>query len=141
MKKNRVDVCGLLESKLHSSKVEVLQSFRLKNWNFLTNAAASSWTRIVIFWNPSTVRVDLVGCSSQGLHVVICSLVSQFSFHVTFVYGLHTIVARRELWDSLCTWSPSGPWMVLGDFNSILSQDDILNGNVVSMYEIADFNK
>ena len=65
---------------------------------------------------------------------------SQVSFHATFVYGLHTIVDRRDLWDSLRMWCPSGPWLVLGDFNSILSQDDKLNGNVVSMYEIDDFH-
>jgi hypothetical protein len=45
--------------------------------------------------------VDLVDCSSQGIHVVLRCLVSHISFHVSFVYGLHTIVARRDLWDSL----------------------------------------
>ena len=107
MKKNKVDVCGLLETKLRSSKVEALQKFRLKSWKFMTNVVASSTTRIVIFWNPSTVKVDFVDCSAQGVHVVINSLV--ISFHATFVYGLHTIVDRRDLWDSLCMWCSSGP--------------------------------
>ncbi|KAJ6370145.1 hypothetical protein OIU76_028422 [Salix suchowensis] len=77
----------------------------------------SSSARIVVFWNPSTIMVDLVDCSSQGIHVVLRSLGSQISFHVTFVYGLHTIVARRDLWD------------------------DKLNGSVVSTHEIAGFHK
>ena len=97
MKKSSVDVCGLLETKLSLAKVLALQKFRLKKWNFLTNAAPSSMARIVVFWNPSTVSVDMVSSSSQGLHVCVRSLVSQISFHVTFVYGLHTIVARRSL--------------------------------------------
>ena len=101
MKKSSVDVCGLLESKLSLSKVLVLQKLRLKKWNFLTNAAQSSWARIVVFWNPFTVSVDMVSSSPQGLHVCVRSLVSQISFHITFVYGLHTVVARRSLWDSL----------------------------------------
>lgn len=141
MKKNKVDVCGLLESKMLPSKVAAMHSFRLKHWKFLTNASGSSLAHIVVPWNPSTVQVDLVGSSSQGLHVIVFNLVSQIRFHVSFVYGLHTIVARRALSDSLCSWSPPGPWMVLGDFNSFLSQDDKLNGSAVSMYEIADFNK
>ncbi|KAJ6365127.1 hypothetical protein OIU76_029990 [Salix suchowensis] len=141
MKKSSVDVCGLLETKLSLSKVLTLQKFRLKKWNFLTNAATSSMARIVVFWNPSTVSVDMVSSSSQGLHVLVRCLVSQVEFHITFVYGLHTIVARRSLWDSLCEWCPPGPWMVLGDFNSLLNQDDKLNGNAVSVYESTDFNK
>ncbi|KAJ6352955.1 hypothetical protein OIU76_002053 [Salix suchowensis] len=86
------------------------------------------------------IKVVFVDCSAQGVvHVVINSLVSQVSFHATFVYGLYTIVDRRDLWASLRKWCPSGPWLVLGDFYSILSQDDKLNGNAVSMYEIYDF--
>lgn len=141
MKKSKVDVCGLLESKLSLSKVLSLQKLRLKKWKFLANVASSSSARIVVFWNPSSVSVVLVGSSSQGLHVLVKSLVSQVEFHISFVYGLHTIVARRALWDSLRVWCPPGPWMVLGDFNSLLSQDDKLNGSAVSMYETADFNK
>jgi len=140
MKKYKVDVCGLLQSKLRPSKVEALQKFRLKHWKFLTNASASSIARIVIFWNPSTVQVDFVDCSAQGVYVIISCLVSQIRFHVSFIYGLHTIVARRELWGNLRMWSPLGPWMVLGDFNSILSQDDKLNGCTASMYEIFYFH-
>ncbi|KAJ6365130.1 hypothetical protein OIU76_029993 [Salix suchowensis] len=101
MKKSSVDVCGLLESKLSLSKVMVLQKFRLKKWNFLTNAAQSFMVRIVVFWNPSTVSVDMVSSSSQGLHVCVRSL----------------------------------------GISILLSQDDKLNGSVVSMYETADFNK
>ena len=140
MKKNKVDVCGLLETKLCYSTVEALQKFRLKHWKFQTNVVASSTARIVIFWNPSTVKVDFVDSSAQGVHVVISSLMSQVSFHATFVYGLHTIVDRRDLWDSLRMWCPSDPWLVLGDFNSILSQDDKLNGNAISLYETNDFH-
>ena len=140
MKKNKVDVCGLLETKLLASKVEKMQGFQLKHWKSLSNADASSSTRIVLFWNPSTIQVDFIAFSVQGIHVSICSRISQISFHITFVYRLHTIVSRRALRDNLCMWCPSGPWMVLGDFNSILSQDDKLNDNATSMYEIADFH-
>ena len=104
----------------------------------MTNVIASSTARIVIFWNSSTIKVDFVDCSAQCVHVVINSLV--ISFHATFVYGLHTIVDRRDLWDSLRMWCPSDPWLVLGDFNSILSQDDKLNGNAISLYETNDFH-
>ncbi|KAJ6352919.1 hypothetical protein OIU76_002021 [Salix suchowensis] len=92
MKKKKVDVCGLLENKMSSSNVESMQKLRWKHWKLLTNVAMSSSPKIVIFWNPSTVMVDLVDCSSQGIYVVLRCLVSHISFHVTFVYGLHMLL-------------------------------------------------
>lgn len=68
MKKNKVDVCGLLETKMCYSKVASMQKFQLKHWKFLTNDAMTGNARIVIFWNPSTVRVDLIDCSSRYSH-------------------------------------------------------------------------
>ncbi|KAJ6300775.1 hypothetical protein OIU76_021548 [Salix suchowensis] len=109
--------------------------FRLKRWKFLTNVVASSATRIVILRNPSIVKVDFVDSSAQGVHVVISSLMSQVSFHVTFVYGLHTIVDRRDLW---------GQSLFVGSFGSLVGLWGILipfclkmiklNGNVVSIF-------
>ena len=43
------------------------------------------------------------------------------------------------MWDGLKSWAPTGPWLVLGDFNSILSQDDKYNDEPVSSYEVSDF--
>jgi hypothetical protein len=81
-----MDICGLLETKLNSSKVSLLQKFRLKNWKFLSNVVVATNARIVVFWNPSSVRVDLLEFSTQGIHVLIYSLIHQLSFYATFVY-------------------------------------------------------
>ena len=75
-----MNVCGLLETKLSSSKVSLLQKFRLKNWKFLSNASMALNARIVIFWNSSTVKVDLLDFSAQGIHVLIYGFIHQFSF-------------------------------------------------------------
>ncbi|KAL9347262.1 hypothetical protein Peur_058628 [Populus x canadensis] len=141
MRKNKLDVCGLLETKLVSFKMTSMQKFRLKKWKVLSNAAAASTARIVVLWNPATVNVDLIGFSAQGLHVLIYSLVHQFRFYASFVYGLNTVTAKRSLWTDLRNWSPNSPWLILGDFNSLLSQADKHHGKPVSNYEIADFRQ
>lgn len=46
---------------------------------------------------------------------------------------------HRTLLDGLKSWASAGPWLVLGDFNSVLSQDDKYNGEPVSSYEVSDF--
>jgi len=139
MKKHKMDVCGLFETKLHSSKVSSMHNFRMKHWKFLTNATATSNAIIVVFGNPSTIKVDLLDCSAQGLHVIISSLVLQLSFTVTFMYGFNIIAVRRSLWGDLRAWQPNCPWLVMGDFNSVLSRNDKHNGEPVSTYETSDF--
>jgi hypothetical protein len=69
MKMNKMDVCGLVETKLSSSSLSFMHKFRLKNWQYLSNVGVANNARIVVFWNPSTVRVDLLNCYTQGLHV------------------------------------------------------------------------
>ncbi|KAJ6854931.1 hypothetical protein NC651_039789 [Populus alba x Populus x berolinensis] len=78
---------------------------------------------------------------AQGLHVLIYSLVHQFKFYASFVYGFNTIITRRTLWDDLRSWSPTSPWLILGDSNSLLSQADKHDGELVSNYETIDFRQ
>nr|TKR97767.1 hypothetical protein D5086_0000209670 [Populus alba] len=139
MKKHKMDVCGLLETKLLPSKVASFQKFRLRHWQQLSNANVANTARIVVFWNPSTVKVDLLSSSAQAVHLSISCLISHISFKATFVYGFNTITARRSLWEDLRSWNSNSPWMVLGDFNSMLSSVDKHNGSAVSSYETSDF--
>ena len=139
MKKHRMDVCGLLETKLSSSRVTGMHRLRLRHWKYFTNADASSTARIVVFWNPATVYVELIESSAQALHLFVSSLISQYSFMISFVYGFNTISVRRALWGDLRRWNSSCPWMILRDFNSVLSSTDKHNGGAVSLYETSDF--
>ena len=139
MKKNKLDVCGLVETKLASSAISFMHKFRLRNWKFLSNVIATNTARILVFWNPSTVKVELIDLTAQGLHVSISSLVNQYTFAATFVYSYNTVIARRAFWDDLQKWSSNSLWIILGDFNSLLTQEDKYNGEPVSSYEVSDF--
>ena len=59
MKSKKLDVCGLLETKLSLAKVACLHKLRLKTWQFVSNAGAAAYARIVVFWNPETVKVEV----------------------------------------------------------------------------------
>nr|TKS17481.1 hypothetical protein D5086_0000013050 [Populus alba] len=139
MQKHRMDVCGLLETKLLPFRVVALHKLRLKHWKYFTNVDTTGTARIVVFYNPTTVKLNLLASSAQSLHFSVTSLISQVNFMLTFVYGFNTIVARRLLWGELRQYSSISPWMVLGDFNSVLSSADKHNGEAVSLYEITDF--
>ena len=97
MKKNKLDVCGLIETKLASSAVSFMHKLQLKNLRFLSNVAATNTARILDFWNPYTLQVELFDLTDQGLYVTINSLVNHCSFTTTFVYCYNTVIARRAL--------------------------------------------
>ncbi|KAJ6973799.1 hypothetical protein NC653_033969 [Populus alba x Populus x berolinensis] len=139
MKKRKMDVCGLLETKLSPSRVACMHRLRLRHWQYYTNVDAANTARILVFWNPATVKVDLIASSAQGLHISVRSLISQYNFLISFVYGFNTISARRALWEDLRRWNSSSPWMILGDFNSVLYPSDKHNGGAVTPYETSDF--
>jgi len=139
MKKNIMDVCGLVETKLISSKVSFMHKFRLRNWKILTNAGATNNARVLVFWIPSTINIDFIDFSTQGLHVSISSLVNQYSYVATFVDGYNIVIAKRSNWEDFWKWYFTSPWIILGDFNLLLSQDDMHNGEPVSNYEVSDF--
>ena len=97
MKKNKIDVCGLLESKMLPPRVASMHKLRLKHWQYLSNADIAHTAKIVVFWNSDTVHVDLLASSTQALHLSITCLISQFQFKATFVYGFNIITTRRPL--------------------------------------------
>ena len=140
LKKKKVDVCALVEAKISELKIVQMCRFRLKKWKFASNATTNSYARIVLFWNPDTVSVDVMHTSDQAINVRISSLVTQSVFGACFVYGRNTIIQRRSLWNDLRSWSPNSPWLVLGDFNAVLSQNDRHGEMLVSSYEISDFH-
>ncbi|PON75644.1 Endonuclease/exonuclease/phosphatase [Trema orientale] len=50
---------------------------------------------------------------------------ASFEFHgdlffASFVYASCNYIARRDLWDSLSSLHVDGPWLVIGDFNSVM---------------------
>ncbi|XP_059281156.1 uncharacterized protein LOC132034819 [Lycium ferocissimum] len=59
----------------------------------------------------------------------------------TFVYAKCDEAERRELWENLYHLADSMnlPWLVAGDFNVILSEEEKLGGLPVSLYECEDF--
>jgi hypothetical protein len=79
MKKQHIDVCGLLETKLLSSKLCHMYKFRLKHYKLLSNIDVASNAIIIVLWNPNTIHIDLISMSDQGIHVIIHCLIHHFS--------------------------------------------------------------
>ncbi|XP_062080432.1 uncharacterized protein LOC133785194 [Humulus lupulus] len=69
-------------------------------------------------------NVAILKCSSQLIHLHVSSTSNNDSFYVTFVYGMNDEEGRNILWKELQALAMTSPWIVLGDFNDILSKEE-----------------
>lgn len=141
LRKKNINVMAILETKLDFNSVAPVMQKKFSGWLFSHNFQQHQGGRILIMWRPDQVNLSILDSQPQFIHCLIGCKTSHIEFEATFVYGLHSITSRRSLWDQLLLLGESmvRPWLVLGDFNSILSPLDRINGNAVSDYETSDF--
>jgi hypothetical protein len=79
---------------------------------------------LALFWLPQ-FDVSLKGFNAHCIDVVISSM-GMAPWRVSFVYGEPRREKRFEFWDLMRRLrnQRDGPWMVCGDFNEVLSQDE-----------------
>ncbi|XP_062118643.1 uncharacterized protein LOC133832295 [Humulus lupulus] len=125
-----VGLVGLLETKIKASNLGALYLRVFSGWCFTSNNAWHDNGRIVVSWNPFMFNVDILQCSSQLIHLYVSSTSNKDSFHVTFVYGMNDEGGRNILWKELQELAVTSPWIVLGDFNDILSKEERIGARV-----------
>lgn len=73
------------------------------------------------------MSLTVLDCHEQFIHLKVATNSQDWSSMVTFVYGLHTVETRKPLWLKLVSLAQaigSAPWVLLGDFNAMLTLDD-----------------
>ena len=132
---------GIVETKIKDINKNSVQQRMLPSWDYV----ATSTNRIWVAWNPKTVNVTLLKETKQLVHVSVENFILNKEFEVSFVYGLHTCSKdRRDLWRTLTSISSANlgnPWMALGDFNEVLSPNEIFGGNQAWDPGMAEFNE
>ncbi|XP_019253856.1 PREDICTED: uncharacterized protein LOC109232544 [Nicotiana attenuata] len=111
-------------------------------WPHITNLAAHYNGRIWITWRldyyivvPLVITTHIVTCAVHNIPL-------KLDFVISFVYAFNTREDRKELWDILMNYSTAcnQPWIIAGDFNSVLNPDDTVGGNPITWLEIVDFH-
>lgn len=91
-------------------------------------------------WNTDLIDVTVLHVHSQVIHCSVSSKCTSFRCFCFIVYGLHTVDTRKGLWRTLRTFNvQADPWIIAGDFPSILDSEDRLNGAPVTTHETQDF--
>ncbi|KAJ6346532.1 hypothetical protein OIU78_009043 [Salix suchowensis] len=99
-----------------------------QKWDYISNTHSCNppICRIMIGWNPSKFSLTVIHSSSQWLICQASSTATNTSITITFIYGQNTPAERRNLWDYIKDNSASFstlPWLLMGDFNALLSPE------------------
>ncbi|KAL9246159.1 hypothetical protein vseg_019731 [Gypsophila vaccaria] len=141
LRTNKVELFGLLETRVRSSNMnKVIANLDMK-WSICTNYSHHPGGRIWLLWNHLIFQVLCLETESQAIHAK-CQLQSDGRvFWITMVYGFNKLAEREELWQSLYKRDSYGrdPWLWCGDSNSITSATDRI-GNAVQLAEIRPFS-
>lgn len=140
VRNKKVDLLGLVETKLSFSSLRILLSNHFAGWNVINNFDLVPGGRILLLWNPAKIDVVTIIREKQVIHTTISCLVTNNSFNFSLVYGFWSVANRRELWDSLLLHTQHNqPLLLAGDFNCVLSEDDRIGNRPPTEYEIKDF--
>ena len=140
LRDNGVKVCGIFETKCGGLEMRDVVNRAAPGWEFATNFELDHRGCIMVLWDQSFTDVQVVGVSKQHMGCTIVCKETGKKYGVCFVYGLHSVVERREIWDHVggLLEAIQLPWIIMGDFNCVKAADERINGAPVSMYECSD---
>lgn len=108
-------------------------------WKWVHNYAHSPKGRVWVGWLEETLEVQIDRMLEQVITVKVSEKANREEMLITFIYGLHSIVDRKELWVELeAQDSTQLPWVLVGDFNTVFDYDKRVNGNPITYQEVVD---
>ncbi|XP_074299195.1 uncharacterized protein LOC141630247 [Silene latifolia] len=109
------------------------------DWSICTNNSFHKGGRVWLLWDPKLYNVEVLHISAQCIHSRVVNKVNRMVFWLSMVYGFNKAHEREPLWEDLRGYSScvNGPWMVCGDFNSIMNVGERIGGAAVTRAEMA----
>ena len=129
IKIHNICLVAILEPKLLPTKLNTLCN-SLGFSGFVANLAAEKY--IWVLWDHR-LKVNMVAAHEQALTMEVSFLGTEV-FLVSFIYAKCDHVLRRPLWDHLASLQQSSfSWMIVGDFNTIVSSTERKGGATPSL--------
>ncbi|XP_074318659.1 uncharacterized protein LOC141655479 [Silene latifolia] len=135
---HQIGLFGLLETKVKPLSLNNVRNNLCANWCISTNTSYHKGGRVWVIWQPSMFTIHFLDYTAQSIHMEVKDLRTGSIFHCTMVYAFNNVCERKAVWSQLCAYNKDikGPWVICGDFNTVLVPLERLGGN--STYEKMD---
>ncbi|XP_074305740.1 uncharacterized protein LOC141640960 [Silene latifolia] len=125
---NEACLFGLLETKINGVNVGNIAHNMLEGWSVTTNCSLHKGGRVWLLWPLNIFEVHIIQYDPQFIHSKIIIKTTKKVFFITIVYVFNEGSERLDLWDKLRSIAShcAVPWALAGDFNTVISSDEIL---------------
>ena len=145
----QVAVAILVETRVKEGKSMSIRKKLGQRWCYLDNYTHHPNGRIWILWDPTQVDIRLVTGNAQfrlvtgNAQFLHCELFDKSGVRMiwlTAIYALNHLEDRRLLWNDVQRLEPhiQGNWLLMGDFNNVLTAQDRIGGSLVQPGEYCD---
>ena len=135
-KSHKVQIAAILEHMIDNLAMQRISCrLGLKNFTSSNNSLSKVW----LFWSDK-ITLDIVNCQDNFITVAVNN--APIAYYITFIYAsshLHDKISQFQILSGLAS-TINGPWMVMGDFNSILYSHEKFGGNPPSQPSVNAFH-
>lgn len=119
----------MLETRANHDRVDRFCSKLPRCWEWAAILAEGYSSGIIVLWNCRIGLATPVAVSRRALHLILSPVSSKVSI-LSFVYNSYRLRSQCALWAELNKISPLNlPWLIAGDFNSVLTRDEHKGGS------------
>ena len=96
-----------------------------------------------MLWKKEEAKVDLLTATEQEIHATVKVCHSNLSWFISAIYVSSHLVKRRLVWSNLSEIAKlhNLPWLMLGDFNEVLSSEEKFGGNQINLNRALEFKE
>ncbi|XP_074305112.1 uncharacterized protein LOC141640050 [Silene latifolia] len=139
---NKLDILGVLETRIKDNKANKFIKNRFSNYHVVCNYSSHYNDRIWLIWNPVTIAVTTLIVHDQFIHCSIVHHATSHKFHLTLVYGNNDPQIRLDLWSALSSIKNTvTDWLVLADLNVVRDVSERVSLSPPDLADILDFNE
>lgn len=129
IRKDKPWIICLLETRANHDRVDRFCSKLPRCWEWAAILAEGYSSGIIVLWNCRIGLATPVAVSRRALHLILSPVSSKVSI-LSFVYNSYRLRSQCALWAELNKISPLNlPWLIAGDFNSVLTRDEHKGGS------------
>ncbi|KAJ0976534.1 hypothetical protein J5N97_012008 [Dioscorea zingiberensis] len=128
MRKHRPVMVCLVETRADAARATKFCNKLSNSWDWAAIPAQGMSGGIIILWKKGVGRVTPIASSRFSLHLVL-STDKPKHWVVTVIYNAQSLIMQNRVWKELSLMASLDlPWILVGDFNAILSNEEHRGG-------------